>query len=71
MGDVSTEYAEWREQLRQRAAASARRKAELAEERAQRRRRRGHGLVERQAARLARLRPDTAPFPPDPECTEW
>ncbi|AGL14922.1 hypothetical protein L083_1412 [Actinoplanes sp. N902-109] len=68
----TTELEEWRRRFTGRPGESARKKAAAATAATRRARqaRRAHGLINRHAARLARLHPDTYPFPPDPECSE-
>jgi len=58
----------WRARLRERSELTLRRRAEQAAARRSAARRRAHGLVDRQAARLARRRSDA--FEPDPHCTQ-
>ncbi|MGW4945430.1 hypothetical protein ACWEOZ_28010 [Actinoplanes sp. NPDC004185] len=58
----------WQARLRERSELALRRRAERAAARRSAARRRAHGLVDRQAARLARGRPDA--FEPDPHCTQ-
>jgi hypothetical protein len=74
MTETPTTEAEWQVRLRSQLDEAQLRRAARAATRAAMSRRRAHGLVERQAARLARLgftrAADPAPFPPDLECTE-
>ncbi|WP_328466174.1 hypothetical protein OHA21_45550 [Actinoplanes sp. NBC_00393] len=56
---------EWRADLQQRAAEAARRRAARAAARRSAAQRRAHGLVERNAARLARARTRVTPVGPD------
>lgn len=53
---VEGEHEQWRIRLRERSAATLRRRAERAAAREAAARRREHGLVERQAVRLAHVR---------------
>ncbi len=68
---VIPELAQWQKRLREQAGDNARRKTVLEKQRDEFRRRRAHGLVERHAERLVRIRGWSGPFPPDPESSEW
>jgi hypothetical protein len=59
----------WRQRLRERSESTPRRRASRATARREASRRRAHGLVDRQAARLARNRP-AGSFEPDQWCSE-
>lgn len=67
---VIPELAEWLERWGVPPAESARRSA-ARKQREAFRRRRVHGLLERHADRLVRIRGYSGPFPPDPESSEW
>ena len=58
----------WQARLRERSALALRRRADRAAARRSAARRRAHGLVDRQAARLVRARPDA--LEPDLHCTQ-
>ncbi|MFI5496954.1 hypothetical protein [Actinoplanes sp. NPDC051859] len=60
----------WRQRLQARAEESLRRRVAAAAARRDRQQRRAHGLVERHAARQARVREAAHPFPPDPGSAE-
>ena len=63
------EALQWRQLLRERSETTLRERAGRLAARQQTAQRRAHGLVDRQAARLARGR-HAGPFPPDLDCTE-
>ena len=65
---IEDEARQWRQRLRERSEATLRRQAERAAARQLAARRRAHGLIDRQAARLARGRQPG--FEPDLECTQ-
>jgi len=62
------EAARWRARLRERSELALRRRADRAAARRLAARRRAHGLIDRQAARLAGSRPHV--FEPDLDCTQ-
>ncbi|GAA2570825.1 hypothetical protein GCM10010435_51280 [Winogradskya consettensis] len=61
---------QWRDRLESRVQEAARKKAAAAAAERARKARRNHGLIARHAARMARIKRDDYPFPPDPECSE-
>jgi hypothetical protein len=63
------EARQWRQRLHERSASTLLRRAERAAARRDASRRRAHGMIDRQAARLARGRPPGL-LEPDPACTE-
>jgi hypothetical protein len=67
---TALEKVAWQQDLRLRAEESLRRRTARAAARKAAAARRSYGLADRQAARLARLRPDDSPFEPDLDCTE-
>ncbi len=66
---IEDEARQWRELLRERSEAALRRRAARAAARREAARRRAHGLIDQQAACLARGRPGSL-FAPDLDCTQ-